>query len=257
MKIALIGASGFVGKALTRELLDRHHDVTAIVRHPEVMDSEGIAAATGKGAGAVIGKGIGAATGKGAGDVMDEGTGAPAGGGGSLHPVKGDVFQPDQIAALVKGHDVVISAYNPGWTNPAIYEEFIRGSEAIQGAVKKAGVKRFIVIGGGGSLYVAPGVQLVDTPQFPAEYKAGAQGARDYLNILKKEQDLDWTFFSPAILMNHGTSGVRKGHYRTGLDNPVFDEKGQSVLSVEDLAVAIVDEVEKPKFIKKRFTAAY
>ena len=219
MKIALIGASGFVGKALTRELLDRHHEVTAIVRHPEAL-------------GAVEG-------------------------GGMLHVVKGDVFQPDQIAALVKGHDVVISAYNPGWTNPAIYQEFISGSEAIQEAVKKAGVKRFIVIGGGGSLYIAPGMQLVDTPEFPAEYKAGALGARDYLNILKKETDLDWTFFSPAILMNHGTSGVRKGHYRTGLDNPVFDEKGQSILSVEDLAMAIVDEVEKPKFLKRRFTAAY
>jgi len=226
MKIALIGASGFVGKALTRELLDRHHEVTAIVRHPEALDSE------------------------------VPGVGAQAG-GGSLHVAKGDVFQPDQMAALVKGHDVVISAYNPGFTNPAIYDEFIRGSQAIQEAVKKAGVKRFIVIGGGGSLYVAPGVQLVDTPEFPAEYKPGALGARDYLNILKKEQDLDWTFFSPAIFMSHETSGVRKGHYRTGLDNPVFDEKGQSVLSVEDLAMAIVDEVEKPKFLKKRFTAAY
>jgi putative NADH-flavin reductase len=226
MKIALIGASGFVGKALTRELLDRHHAVTAIVRHPEALDSE----------------------------VMR--VGAPAG-GGSLHPVKGDVFQPDQIAALVKGHDVVISAYNPGWTNPAIYEEFIRGSQAIQEAVKKAGVKRFIVIGGAGSLEIAPGVQLVDTPEFPMEYKPGALGARDYLNILKKEQGLDWTFVSPAILMHPGTSGVRKGHYRTALDNPVFDEKGQSIIAVEDLAVAIVDEVEKPKFLKKRFTAAY
>lgn len=232
MKIALIGASGFVGKALTRELLDRHHEVTAIVRHPEALDSWGVGSATGKEAGAAMG-------------------------GGLLHPVKGDVFQPDQIAALIKGHDVVISAYNPGWTNPAIYDEFIRGSQAIQEAVKKAGVKRFIVIGGAGSLEIAPGVQLVDTPEFPAEYKAGALGARDYLNILKKEQELDWTFVSPAIFMHPGTSGVRKGQYRTALDNPVFDEKGQSILSVEDLAMAIVDEVEKPKFLKKRFTAAY
>jgi len=240
MKIALIGASGFVGKALTRELLDRHHAVTAIVRHPEALDSVGVGSTTGKGAGAATGGGAE----------------APAG-GGSLYVVKGDVFQPEQIAALVKGHDVVISAYNPGWTNPAIYDEFIRGSEAIQEAVKKAGVKRFIIIGGAGSLFIAPGVQLVDTAEFPVEYKSGALGARDYLNILKKEQDLDWTFVSPAILMHPGTSGVRKGHYRTGLDNPVFDEKGQSILSVEDLAVAIVDEVEKPKFLKKRFTAAY
>ena len=233
MKIALIGASGFVGKALTRELLDRHHEVTAIVRHPEALDSVVAGLATGKGAG------------------------APAGGSGSLHPVKGDVFQPEQIAALVKGHDVVISAYNPGWTNPAIYDEFIRGSQAIQEAVKKAGVKRLIIVGGAGRLEIAPGVQLVDTPEFPKEYKSGALGARDYLNILKKEQELEWTFVSPAIFMHPGTSGVRKGQYRTALDNPVFDEKGQSIISVEDLAVAIVDEVENPKFVKKRFTAAY
>ncbi len=151
----------------------------------------------------------------------------------------------------------MISAYNPGWTNPAIYEEFIRGSQAIQEAVKRAGVKRFIIIGGAGSLEIAPGVQLVDTPEFPAEYKAGSTAARDYLNILRKEKELDWTFFSPAILMSPGTSGQRRGHYRTALDNPVFDEKGQSILSVEDLAVAIADEVERPRFVRQRFTAAY
>lgn len=233
MKIALIGASGFVGKALTRELLDRGHEVTGIVRHPEKVD-----------AGATEAPG-------------DAGAPGAQGSRGTLRLVKGDIFHPDGIAVLVKGHDVVISAYNPGWTNPAIYDEFLRGSQAIQAAVKQAGVKRFIVIGGAGSLEIAPGVQLVDTPGFPAEYLAGSLGARDYLNILRKEQDLDWTFFSPAILMDPTTSGLRKGHYRTALDNPVFDEKGQSVLSVEDLAVAIADEVERPKFIRKRFTAAY
>jgi len=217
MKVALIGASGFVGKAISKELLDRGHQVTAIVRHPEKVELKS----------------------------------------SHLTVVKGDVMQPDQVAALVKGHDAVISAYNSGWTNPAIYEDFIRGSKAIQAAVKQAGVKRLIVIGGAGSLEIAPGVQLVDTPEFPAEYKSGATAARDYLNEIKKEQQLDWTFFSPAILMHAGTSGQRKGHYRTSLDTPVFDEKGQSVLSVEDLAVAIVDELEKPSFVRKRFTAAY
>jgi putative NADH-flavin reductase len=97
----------------------------------------------------------------------------------------------------------------------------------------------------------------VDTPQFPAEYKAGATAARDYLDVLRKEKDLDWTFFSPAIFMNPETAGVRRGQYRLGLENPVFDEAGRSVLSVEDLAVAIVDELEHPKHIKQRFTAGY
>ncbi|WP_431210666.1 NAD(P)-dependent oxidoreductase [Puia sp. P3] len=161
--------------------------------------------------------------------------------------MKGDVFDVDKLAALLKGHDAVVSAYNPGWTNPEIYADSMRGSKAIQEAVKKSGVKRLIVIGGAGSLYIKPGVQLVDTPQFPAEYRAGATAARDYLDVIRKENELDWTFFSPAILMNHDTAGVRRGHYRLGLENPVFDEKGQSVLSVEDLAMVIVDELENPR----------
>jgi putative NADH-flavin reductase len=217
MKVAIIGATGFVGTALVNELVNRHHEVIAIARHPEKLTLK-----------------------------------SPL-----IHPVAADIFDVQQVATAVKGADAVVSAYNPGWTNPRIYEEFLEGSHAIQTGVKQAGVKRLIVIGGAGSLEIKPGLQLIDTPQFPAEYKAGASGARDYLNELKKEQQLDWTFFSPAILMNHDHSGTRRGHYRLGLDNPVFDEKGQSILSVEDLALVIVDELEQPKHIKKRFTAAY
>jgi uncharacterized protein len=217
MKVALIGASGFVGSHILHELLDRGHQVSAIVRHPEKVSAQ--------------------------------------------HPnlvvKKGDVYNEKELAELVKGQEAVISAFNPGWTNPNIYEDFLAGSKAIQQAVKAADVKRLIIIGGAGSLEVTPGVQLIDTPQFPAEYKQGASGARDYLNIIKQENDLDWTFISPAIEMHHGTSGVRKGVYRTGLDNPVFDENGRSVLSVEDLALATVDELEHSKHIRQRFTAAY
>jgi putative NADH-flavin reductase len=217
MKVALIGASGFVGSAILKEALDRGHQVTAIVRNPEKISIKNP----------------------------------------NLKAVKGNAFDADELAALVKGHEAVISAYNPGWTNPAIYEDFLKGSEAIQAAVKKAGVERYITVGGAGSLYVAPDIQLIDTPQFPAEWKAGALAAREYLNILKKEKELEWTFLSPAIEMHHGTSGERKGTYRTGLENPVFDANGRSVASVEDVAVAIVDELEKPKHIRKRFTIAY
>ena len=216
MKIALIGATGFVGTALLKELTDRGHEVTAIARHPEKIARSPL-----------------------------------------VHPKAGDVMDPKKVADLVKGNDVVVSAYNSGWTNPRIYEDFIEASRAIQEGIKKSGVKRLIVIGGAGSLEIKPGLQLIDTPQFPAEYKRGASAARDYLNELKNEKDLEWTFFSPAILMNHDTSGVRKGHYRLGLDNPVFDEKGQCVLSVEDLALVIVDELENPRHIQQRFTAAY
>ena len=217
MKVALIGASGFVGSHILQELLNRGHQVSAIVRHPEKI-----------------------------------GINNP-----SLTAVKGNVFEVKELAELLKGHDAVISAYNPGWSNPNIYQEFLDGAQAVQQAVKESGVKRYIVIGGAGSLFVAPGIQLIDTPQFPAEWKPGALAARDYLNIIQKEKQLDWTFLSPAIEMHHGTAGTRKGTYRTGKDSPVFDENGRSVISVEDLSVAIVDELEKPAHIKERFTVAW
>jgi len=217
MKVALIGASGFVGSALLTELINRGHQVTAIVRNPEKITTTNP----------------------------------------SLIVKEGDVLNSSSIAPLIKDQEAVISAYNPGWTNPHIYTEFLQGSKSIQEAAKNAGVKRLITVGGAGSLFVAPGVKLIDSPDFPAAYKEGAQAASEYLDHIKKENDLDWTFVSPAIEMHPGTSGTRTGSYRKGLDNPVFNEKGRSVLSVEDLAVAIVDELEHPQHIKERFTAAY
>lgn len=217
MKIALIGASGFVGTAILKEALDRGHQVTAIVRNPEKITLQ-----------------------------HDH-----------LTVEKADVLDAEQVTQAVNGNDVVVSAYNPGWTNPNIYDEFLAGSQSVQAGVKASDVKRYLVIGGAGSLEVAPGVQAVDTPDFPAAIKPGATAARDYLTILKEEKDLDWTFFSPAFEMHQGTSGIRKGTYRTGLDTPVFNEENRSILSVEDLAMVIIDELETPKHSKQRFTAAY
>lgn len=168
-----------------------------------------------------------------------------------------DVNDAPKLSEALKGHDVVLSAFNAGWTNPNLYEDFMSGSKAIQQAVKNSGVKRFIVVGGAGSLFVADGLQLIDTPEFPAEYKAGASGARDFLNLLKQEQELDWAFFSPAIEMHPGITTGRTGKYRLGTTSPVFDENRTSRLSVEDLAVVLLDEVEHPKHHKMQFTAAY
>jgi uncharacterized protein len=217
MKIALIGATGFVGVHVLNELVSRGHHVTAIARNTDKIDTSS--------------------------DLV---TAKAA-----------DVMNIDEVAAAVAGHDAVISTFNAGWTNPNIYNDFIAGSKAIQAGVKQAGVKRFLTVGGAGSLEIQPGVQLVDTPNFPAEYKPGATAARDYLNILKTETDLDWTFLSPAIEMSPGHPGERTGKYRTALDTPVFDEHHRSKLSVDDTAVAIVDEIEQGNFIRKRFTAAY
>ncbi|WP_125723383.1 NAD(P)-dependent oxidoreductase [Flavobacterium ustbae] len=213
MKIALIGATGFVGSAILNELADRKHEITAIARTPK--DSANV-------------------------------TWAAA-----------DIFNVDALAEILKGHNAVINAYNPGWTNPNIYDDFLAGSKAIQEAVKKSGIKRFITIGGAGSLYVAPDLQAVDTPDFPKEIFPGANAARHYLNIIKEEKDLDWAFFSPAFEMHAGTKTGRTGKYRLGLENPVFNEEQRSILSVEDLAVVIADEVETPKHHQVRFTAGY
>lgn len=216
MKIALIGATGFVGTHLLEEALQRGHEVTVIVRDPSKIANPGE----------------------------------------KLTVVKGDIKQVEELAAQLKGNDVVVSAFNPGWANPNIYDDFIAGSKDIQAAVEKSGVKRLITIGGAGSLYI-DGKQLVDSPDFPAEYKAGATAARDYLNILKENTVLDWTFFSPAIEMHPGITTGRTGTFRVGTENPVFNESGRSILSVQDLAVAILDEVQNAQFLKKRFTAAY
>jgi putative NADH-flavin reductase len=216
MKLALIGATGFVGSHLLQEALQRGHQVTAIVRDPSKLSL-----------------------------THD-----------NLTIAKGDINSINELAALLTGHDLVLSAFNAGWSNPNLYDDFLAGCKAIEAATEKAGVKRLIVIGGAGSLELH-GHQLVDSPQFPAEYKPGATAARDYLNIIKNNTVLDWTFFSPAIEMHQGITIGRTGKYRVGTDSPVFDTNGKSVLSVEDLAIAILDEVENKQFIKKRFTAAY
>lgn len=215
MKIGLIGA-GFVGQAVLKELTDRGHQITLLVRSPEKVK-------------------------------------APAG----TTVKKVDAQDASELEAAMQGLEVVVSAYNAGWTNPDLYADFLKGSRAILTASKVAGVPRLLVVGGAGSLYIAPGQQLVDQPAFPAEYKAGASAARDFLQELRQERSIQWTYFSPAIEMHPGTSGLRKGQYRTGLEEPVFDAQQRSVLSVEDLAVALADELEKPQFINQRFTAAY
>ncbi len=214
MNIALIGATGFVGSAVLNEALNRGYEVTAIAR-----DTSKITTKSDK-----------------------------------LTLVNADIYDTEALAKTLKGHDAVVSAFNAGWTNPNLYDDFIKGSESIQQAVKLSGVKRLLVVGGAGSLEIVPGVQLVDTPEFPAQWKSGATAARDYLNIIKKENGLDWTFLSPAINLHPGT---RTGVFRLGTDQPVFDANQKSEISVEDMAVAILDELEKNQFIRKRFTLGY
>jgi putative NADH-flavin reductase len=213
MKIALIGATGFVGSAILQEALQRGHEVTAIVRHPEKV------------------------------------TPHP-----KLRPHKADVQKEGEVTQSVAGHDAVISAFNPGWSNPDIYNQQVKGTRAIIDGVKKAGVKRLLFVGGAGSLEVKPGVQSVDLPEFPAEYKQGALATREALNLLRKEPSLDWSFLSPSADL---FPGQRTGKFRLGTDQLLADTQGKSRISVEDYATAMIDEVEKPKHIRRRFTVGY
>ncbi|MCO5240781.1 MAG: NAD(P)-dependent oxidoreductase [Chitinophagaceae bacterium] len=217
MKLILIGATGFVGSAVLKEALNRGHKVTAIVRDPGKISMQN----------------------------------------DQLSVVRGNVMDTAALAEQIKGSEVVISAYNAGWNNPDLYNEFLKGSQSVQEATKRSGVKRLIVVGGAGSLFIAPGVQVVDTSEFPTDWKPGALAARDYLGLLQKEEQLDWTFLSPALEMHQGLPRKRTGIYRTGSDNPVFDANNKSTISVDDLAVAIIDEAENAKHIRQRFTVAY
>jgi len=168
--------------------------------------------------------------------------------------VKGDVLDTNALAGILKGHDAVISAFGIDWTKPETFHLFSDVAHSVINAAKKAAVKRLINVGGAGSLEVAPGVQLVDTPNFPAEWKLGALAQRDSLEVFRKENDLDWTFFSPAIIIE---PGAKTGKARLGKDNPVFDAEGNSHISYDDYASALLDELEKPQFIKTRFTIGY
>ncbi|WJN58567.1 NAD(P)-dependent oxidoreductase [Pseudomonas sp. SO81] len=213
MKIALIGATGYVGAALLEEALNRGHRVTALVRHPEKLAQHV-----------------------------------------NLDAQQANVYDVAALAEQLRGHDVVLSAFNPGWDQADIREQFIAGSRAITRATKAAGVERLLVVGGAGSLYVAPGQQLIDTPNFPAEYKEGAEGARQALNLLRDEQELQWTFLSPAALLQ---PGPRTGQFRIGGEQLLMDGDAPAHISVADLAVALLDEAEQPQHIRQRFTVAY
>ncbi|WP_077032729.1 NAD(P)-dependent oxidoreductase [Pelomonas sp. KK5] len=173
---------------------------------------------------------------------------------GGLTVAKADVLDGAQVAEAVRGSDAVVSAFNPGWSDPALYDNFLKGTRATFDGVKAAGVKRLLVVGGAGSLYAAPGLQLVDTPEFPAQWKTGALAAREALKLIQQETSLDWTFLSPAV---HLEPGERTGRYRVELDTPVMDANGPAHVSVADLAVAIADEIEKPQHIRRRFTVGY
>lgn len=158
-------------------------------------------------------------------------------------PVQGDASDLTALAALINGSDAVISALH-----------FDVPAATILSALKSAGVPRLLVTGGAASLQVAPGVRLIDTPEFPEEWKVFAQGGIAFLDDLRAETDIDWTFFSPAAVIEETP---RLGTFRTGTDQLIVDDKGESRIGFSDYAIAMVDELESPKHSRARFTAAY
>ncbi|WP_455282876.1 NAD(P)-dependent oxidoreductase [Cupriavidus necator] len=152
-----------------------------------------------------------------------------------------DATDSAALSAALLGHDVVISTARFAQLN----------AQQVISAVRHAGVPRLLVVGGAGSLYVAPGVQLVDTPEFPEAYKAEALAGRDFLNALRGERQIDWTFLSPSALFE---PGERTGKFRIGEENLLSDAARKSWISMEDYAIAMLDEIEKPAHSRQRFT---
>lgn len=213
--VTLIGASGFVGTAILNELLARGHRVTAVVRNPGKI-----------------------------------GIKSP-----SLTVVQADVTDTSALVAACKGRDAVISAYNPGWTNPNIYEETLHNYPLILEAVRQSGVRRLLCVGGAGTLFCAPGLRVVDSGVIPDAIMGGVRSLGEfYLNTLMNEKEIDWIFFSPAGTLE---PGKRTGKFRLGKDDLIVDENGNSHISVEDYAVAMVDELENSKHHYERFTIGY
>ena len=162
----------------------------------------------------------------------------------NVTPTRGDVMDQAGLARLLAGHDAAISSVHFLASDPA----------KLIGAAKESKVGRYLVVGGAGSLEVAPGVRLVTTPGFPVAYKAEAEKGAAFLDLLRAETELNWTFLSPSALF---TAGERTGKFRLGNDQLLTAADGKSSISFEDFAVALADEIERPAHIRQRFTVGY
>ena len=216
MRIVVIGATGNIGQRIVKEALSRGHEVIGVVRDPSQVESPDRRVAL----------------------------------------VKGDATNPADVARVVHRAEAVVSAISPrgnarGMPAPSLAE----AARAIIAGSKKAGVKRIIFVGGAGSLEVAPGKRLLDSPDFPAPYKAEALEGWESLEVFRNEgAGMEWTVISPAAEIS---GGQRTGRYRATGDQFIPDAKGQSHISFEDYAVAVVDELEHRNHVGKRFGVAY
>jgi putative NADH-flavin reductase len=212
MKIAVFGAGGRIGSRIVDEALNKGHNVTAVVRHPENYTK-----------------------------IHQH-----------LKVAKADLFNSQDVETGAFDQDAVVSAYSPAAGVPP--STITEVALPLINGLKQAHVKRLIIVGGAGSLEVAPGKQLVDTPDFPEAYKPASLAHREALKIYQMEHDLDWTFVSPsAVIM----PGERTGKYRTAANQLLTAANGKSYISMEDFAAGIIDEIETPVHIREIFTIGY
>jgi putative NADH-flavin reductase len=218
MKLAILGATGFVGGPILAEALARGHGVSALVRKPEALPKDP----------GVTGVAV---------DIHDEAA----------------------LAAALRGHDVVIHAFHPGRAAAMadVYEQSVAGHKSIIAATRLAGVPRLVCVGGAASLKTPQGVEYIDSPMWNPEfdpYKPAILGTRALYYLLKDVRDLDWVFLAPSEMLR---PGERTGKYRQGKDDLLIDADGKSHISLEDYAVAMLDEVERPRHHRERFTVGY
>ncbi|MCD7898325.1 MAG: NAD(P)H-binding protein [Bacteroides sp.] len=213
--IVLIGATGYVGTALMEEALLRGFNITAAVRFPEKLPPNL----------------------------------------SNLKGIKTDVTVLEEVIAACEKADTVVSAYNPGWDDPDIYDDILNTYPIIIEGAKTAGVKRLLIVGGAGSLFVNKDTRMVDSGHIPHKILPGVKGLSEvYTKVLLQEGQLDWVFLAPSANL---FQGERTGKFRIGTDMLLVNEKGESSISVQDYAVAMMDEVDKPTHHKEMFTVGY
>jgi putative NADH-flavin reductase len=214
LEVVVFGGTGAIGQRIVREALDRGHHVTVVSRDPSRVKEKHE----------------------------------------RLTAQQGNVLDSAQVAKIAAGKDVVISAIGADRANNPDYDIYRKAAQSLVSALRTLGAKapRLIVVGGAGSLEIAPGVLLVT--KIPEQYRREVLGQKDALDYYRTVKDVQWTYFSPAGSIAPGT---RTGKFRLGGDQLVTDESGNSKISTEDYAVALIDEAEQPKHTGKRFTIAY
>jgi putative NADH-flavin reductase len=213
MKLFLIGGTGNIGSVIRAEALTRNHDVTVLTRDPSKLEAKG-----------------------------------------KLQVVKGDVHDTAALTRQIAGQDAVVISYNPGWMDPEAEKKTLDAAESVLAAARAAGVRRLFWVGGAASLETAPGVQLFESikDHVPPTVKGAIVGLREVLYRLRKTDDLDWTFFSPAQEI---AEGPRTGVFRLGRDTLIVGPDGKSRISRADYAIAVLDELERPAHVRRRFTS--